>query len=85
MSMQYIRDYYRVPAKRGGRVEYTGGGKATTGTITGTSGARLRVRMDGDTAAGNYHPTWAMRYLPEQAQIRPARSGRASSTAGGAS
>lgn len=68
MSMQYIRDYYRVPAKRGGRVEYNGDGKATTGTITGAEGARLRIRMDGEKHTGIYHPTWAMRYLPEQAQ-----------------
>lgn len=66
--MQYIRDSYGVPARRSGRVVYTGGARATAGTITSAAGARLRIRMDGDKHAGIYHPTWAMRYLPKQAQ-----------------
>lgn len=68
MSMQYIRDSYGVPARRGGRVVYTGEAMATTGTITSAEGARLRVRMDGDKRSGIYHPTWEMRYLPKQVQ-----------------
>lgn len=66
--MQYIRDSYGVPARRGGRVVYTGGARTTTGTITSAAGARLRVRMDGDKRSGIYHPTREMRYLPKQAQ-----------------
>lgn len=62
MSMQYIRDYYRVPAKRGGRVEFTGKAEPIMGTITGSNGAKLRIRLDGATVSLNYHPTWKLRY-----------------------
>lgn len=65
MSMDYIRKNYGVPAKRGGRVEYTGCGKAELGTITGADGAYLCIRLDGLKQAGNFHPTWELRYLPE--------------------
>lgn len=68
MSMAYIREYYGVPAKRCARVEYTGGKSPVTGTITGSEGARLRIRMDGDDCAGIYHPTWELRYLPAAQQ-----------------
>lgn len=61
--MDYIRTTYRVPAKRGGRVEYTHPVPPRTGTIVGSRGARLRIRLDGDTNAGNYHPTWQLCYL----------------------
>lgn len=63
MSMKYIRDSYGVPARRGGRVVYTGEGITQTGTITSAAGACLRVRMDGEKHCGIYHPTWRMRYL----------------------
>jgi len=63
MSLQYIRDTYGVPAKRGGRVEYTPNGNRTRGTITGSSGQYLRVRLDGSKHSGRFHPTWEMRYL----------------------
>lgn len=66
MSMEYIRNAYRVPAKRGARVQYTGEKRPTLGTITGSEGARLRIRMDGEKHTGIYHPTWEIRYLPEQ-------------------
>lgn len=65
MSMAYIRKFYGVPAKRGARVEYTGGNVPVTGTIVGSDNSgRLRVRMDGKSHAGIYHPTWEIRYLP---------------------
>lgn len=63
MSMQYVRDYYRVPAKRGGRVRYTGGGQSRHGTIRSASGQYLRILLDGDKHAGTYHPTWSLEYL----------------------
>lgn len=63
MSMQYIRDTYRVPAKRGGRVEFSGSALPIMGTITGSNGARLRIRLDGATVSLNYHPTWKLKYL----------------------
>lgn len=69
MSLDYIRTTYAVPAKKGGRVRYTGdkgpkGKGAREGTITGASGAHLRIRMDGDSFAQPYHPTWELEYLP---------------------
>lgn len=64
MSMAYIRQTYGVPAKRGARVEYTGEISPTIGTVTGSEGARLRIRMDGEPHTGIYHPTWELRYLP---------------------
>jgi len=63
MSMDWIRTYYRVPAQRGGRVEYTGSGKAVLGTITGASGQYLNIRLDGRDHSRPFHPTWELRYL----------------------
>lgn len=71
MSMEYIRRSYGVPAKRGARVEYTGEAETQNGTITGTCGARLRIRMDGEDYIGIYHPTWELRYLPAPAKDTP--------------
>jgi hypothetical protein len=66
--MDCIRTTYGVPAKRGGRVEYIGAGKPIPGTITGTSGSYLRIRLDGDKHSLRFHPTWRLRYLaaPEE-------------------
>ena len=65
MSLEYIRKTYKVPAKRGGRVEYLASdGDLMEGTITGAVGAYLRVRLDGNKHSGRYHPTWALKYLP---------------------
>lgn len=63
MTMDYIRATYLVPAKVGGRIEYTGCGEVEHGTITGAEGARLRVRLDGHKHSAIFHPTWKMRYL----------------------
>lgn len=63
--MEYIRDTYGVPAKRGGRIEYTYPSPSRQGTIIGSSGAKLRIRLDGDAHAGYYHPTWELKLLPE--------------------
>lgn len=58
MSLQYIRDYYRVPAKRGRRVTVDG----RPGVITGARDARLTVRLDGDKHTTPCHPTWRVDY-----------------------
>ncbi len=63
MSLAYIRDTYKVPAKRGARVEYTWPKPARMGTIISGRGAKLRIRLDGDSHTGLYHPTWELRYL----------------------
>lgn len=64
MSIDWIRKMYGVPAKVGGRVEYTGGKTPCLGTITGARGGHLRIKLDGDLASNPYHPTWELRYLP---------------------
>lgn len=68
MSMKYIRDHYRVPAKRGARIVYSGDGMACGGTIVGTSGPHLRVRLDIlNNAIVTLHPTWEVEYTKESA------------------
>lgn len=63
MSMDYIRDTYRVPAQVGGRVLYTGDEPPRHGTITGTRNQYLAIRLDGEKAPRSYHPTWELTYL----------------------
>lgn len=63
MSIDWIRKQYGVPAKVGGRVEYTGGKTPQIGTITGARGGHLRIKLDGDFSSNPYHPTWELRYL----------------------
>lgn len=65
MSLDWVRKSYGVPAKKGGRVEYTGHGKPQLGTITGARGVHVMIRLDGAKHAMPYHPTWKLRYLAE--------------------
>jgi len=63
VSIQWIRDQYRVPAKRGGRVLFDWpAGNPRGGTIVGASGPHLRVRLDGDRHTSRLHPTWNVIY-----------------------
>jgi hypothetical protein len=57
MTMQWVRDHYAVPAKRGGRVRFMGG----EGTITSAT-HYLKVRTD-DGRKVILHPTWRVEYL----------------------
>lgn len=66
MSMQYIREACRVPAKRGGRVMYSGDGNRRLGTITRADGAYLLIRLDGEKDSHRYHPTWKLEYLGQR-------------------
>ena len=63
--MDYVRKTYGVPAKRGGRVEYTDiRGQKFKGTIhSAESCGRLRILLDGHRWADSYHPTWNLVYL----------------------
>lgn len=65
MSIAYIRKYYGVPAKRGGRVRYTGEGsdKPEYGTITSATNGRLNIRLDRFKVSHPFHPTWELEYL----------------------
>jgi hypothetical protein len=71
MSFQWIRKNYHVPAKIGGRVEYTGAGAPQLGTIRGSKGAYLRIGLDGGKRLGLYHPTWELRYLDDAEEDKP--------------
>lgn len=57
MSMEYIRQHYGVPAKRGARVQFTSAEHAVRGTIVGSRGQYLRVRWDGSGRVLTMHPT----------------------------
>jgi hypothetical protein len=61
-KMQRIRDYYRVPAKRGGRVKFRGQPAVITGAPQDGS-MHLNIRLDGDRNVSRVHPTWEMKYL----------------------
>lgn len=65
MSMKQIREYYGVPAKRGGRVRYKPfkSKKALYGTIKSTRDGWINVLMDGEKRPKSYHPAWRMTYL----------------------
>jgi hypothetical protein len=57
MTMQYVRDTYGVPAKRGARVQvYTKDGQVLRGTITRAT-HYVYVRIDGERYGWPYHPT----------------------------
>lgn len=63
MSMQTIRTTYGVPAKRGGRVEYSDNGTRKLGTIRSAQNGYLRIQMDGCAHSAAFHPQWNLRYL----------------------
>lgn len=65
-GIEYVRRYYGVPAKRGGRVVYTGlDGNPYPGTITSADGQYLRVRLDGDPIRYTVHPDDLAYLTPE--------------------
>jgi hypothetical protein len=67
MSMESIRKVRGVPAKRGMRVwdRY----KKEFGTIKGARGGYLRIQLDSNCFAVNYHPTWMLDYLDEDGNV----------------
>ena len=60
MSASYVREHYKVPAKRGMRVLVDD----RPGTIVGFRGQYLRVRFDLDGRIRDAHPTWRVHYSP---------------------
>lgn len=62
---EYIRNYYRVAAFKGARVEIEVAGKLCTGSIVGADGQYIRIRFDGDAKVfpGVFHPTDGVKYL----------------------
>ena len=63
--MGWVRKRYGVPAKRGGRILYTGCGHRWPGTIMSSSGGYINVKLDGRKHASPFHPTWEIEYLTE--------------------
>lgn len=63
--MEYIRRTYGVPAKRGMRIEYMSGRdyELMDGTIVGSKGGYLRIRLDGNRHSGLFHPTYNLVYF----------------------
>lgn len=43
--------------------------KQQHGTITGSSGGYLRIRLDGNDFSFNYHPTWQLDYLASDGSV----------------
>lgn len=62
-GLEWVRSSYGVPARRGGRVEYTGKGKIQLGTITGASGNHILIRLDDVGFPQPFHPILSLRYL----------------------
>lgn len=61
MSAEYVRRYYGVPAKHGGRVVVDG----FPATITGFRDHYLLVRLDHEPHRLQLaHATWHVQYLP---------------------
>jgi hypothetical protein len=63
MTMQYIRDYYGVPAKRGAEIKYRG----EPYVIVGSSGHYLRAKKltllgEPRLKVVTLHPTWEVEY-----------------------
>lgn len=58
MSMEYIRRYYGVPAKRGMTITFQG----EPCVIVGSQGAHLRVRVSWRKRPVPIHPTWEVVY-----------------------
>lgn len=69
MSLEYIRQYYGVPAWKGAVVFYRG----KRGEITGASGPHLTIRLDGEKHSNPYHPTCEIEYEPRKAAWKEAR------------
>lgn len=61
-SLEYVRQYYKLPAYIGQRVRYR---KDYVGTITGGAGAYIKITFDGTDKEdiGRYHPDWEIEYL----------------------
>jgi hypothetical protein len=62
MGMKWIRDRYKVPAKRGMEVTAQG----IRGTIVGSKNGYLRIRIDERKRILSFHPTWEMKYLSQK-------------------
>lgn len=64
-NLVYVSKRYGVPAEMGGRVQYLSVpmNGYLYGTIVGTEGAYLKVKMDIDSSIRLFHPTFNLTYL----------------------
>ena len=76
MGMEQIRHSRGVPAKRGGRIRYTGGRVPEMGTIVSARNGYLMIRIDGEKLPGTYHPTWELEYLDDDGKAIWPKRGR---------
>lgn len=58
-EFDYIKEYYNVPADEGVKVRF----ESKPGVITGSLGAHILVKLDGESESRPYHPTWHMEYV----------------------
>ena len=63
MGLQYIRDFYGVPAKRGMEIEYNGECVPVFGRITSAREGYIRVRLKNTKKIISLHPTWKVKYI----------------------
>ncbi len=59
--LQYIRDYYEVPAVIGRVVYY----KDRRGVVCGSHGPHVKIWLEGDKNPGYYHPTYELTWTDE--------------------
>jgi len=61
-ALEYIRNYYRVPAFKKAKIKYRG----QPGEIRGGTGAYLLVRLEEAKANIKCHPTWEIEYIENE-------------------
>ena len=62
MSLEYIRNYYKVPAEVGRRVKCHD--TTLEGVIVSATHQYINIHFEGDKKPkGPYHPTWNLTYL----------------------
>lgn len=67
MTAEYVRGYYRVPAKVGGRITF----QNHPAVITGFRGQYLLIRRDHDPESLlAIHPTWEVEYIDPAKESR---------------
>jgi hypothetical protein len=67
--MEGVRKWYGVPAKRGGRIAYSGGDGRVLGTIRSARNCRLNVQFDGERHISTLHPTFLVEYLTANGEV----------------
>lgn len=65
-GLEYIRQYYGVPAYAGVRVKVQHGGEVREGVILQKGDNYLRVKIDGEKHPLILHPTDGVTYLIER-------------------